>query len=149
MQGSRLELRRRLEELLQEPQPLCLCLIRIGHSPETTDDQADTTLLLDALHDRLNASIRPYDLLVRWDDRSFALAMPTPASLAVLEGRVERLFKQLSSSYEDFPGLPETIPVDLGAAIRVPGESGEDLVLRTESAVVEAGHRGSTTPVLA
>lgn len=146
--------RQKLEESLADPEPMCLAMVRVGTAfVQGTDEgwndasEQDVDHLMAAVQARLSHLLRRYDLMARVNDDTFMLVVKTLADTRVLDARMYQLYDALSEPYS-VGGQTVTVPVTLGAAVRLPAESAAALIQRTDKAVATAGAAGGKAPVL-
>ena len=149
--------RRKLEQSLADPEPMCLALVRVeladlAVSRPNDDRQGELPAdrleaLMDAVQARLSHLLRRYDLMARVENDMFMLVVKTLADTRVLDARMFQLYGALSEPYS-VGGTTVTVPVTLGAAVRLPAESAAALLQRTDKALATAGAAGGKAPVL-
>lgn len=146
--------RQKLEESLADPEPMCLAMVRVETSALGRADlgwgelsTADVDQLMAAVQARLSHLLRRYDLMARVEDDTFMLVVKTLADTRVLDARMYQLYGALSEPYS-VGGRIVSVPVTLGAAVRLPAESAAALMQRTDKALATAGAAGGKAPVL-
>ncbi len=161
--------RQKLEDSLAAPEPMCLAMVRVDVAelaapPPLTDPKggsADTDTaerrmdrpgsgvdqLMAAVQARLSHLLRRYDLMARVEDDTFMLVVKTLADTRVLDARMYQLYGALSAPYS-IGGRSVTVPVTLGAAVRLPAETAAALMSRTDKALATADAAGGKAPVL-
>lgn len=146
--------RQKLEESLADPEPMCLAMVRVETAALTDGDHglgevsgADVDQLMAAVQARLSHLLRRYDLMARVETDTFMLVVKTLADTRVLDARMYQLYDALSEPYS-VGGRTMSVPVTLGAAVRLPAESAAALMLRTDKALATAGAAGGKAPVL-
>ena len=146
--------RQKLEESLADPEPMCLAMVRVETAALSSADQggdevsgADVDQLMAAVQARLSHLLRRYDLMARVEDETFMLVVKTLADTRVLDARMYQLYGALSEPYT-VGGQTVSVPITLGAAVRLPAESAAALMLRTDKALATAGAAGGKAPVL-
>ncbi len=146
--------RQKLEESLTDPEPMCLAMVRVDTSALGSDERAsdgssesDEDQLMAAVQARLSHLLRRYDLMARVEDDTFMLVVKTLADTRVLDARMYQLYGALSEPYS-VAGRTLTVPVTLGAAVRLPAESAASLMRRADKALTTASAAGGKAPVL-
>lgn len=146
--------RQKLEESLADPEPMCLAMVRVETAALTDGDHgwdegsgADVDQLMAAVQARLSHLLRRYDLMARVESDTFMLVVKTLADTRVLDARMYQLYGALSEPYS-VGGRTVSVPITLGAAVRLPAESAAALMLRTDKALATAGAAGGKAPVL-
>lgn len=146
--------RQKLEESLADPEPMCLAMVRVetgaligAEHGEGDASSPDIDQLMTAVQARLSHLLRRYDLMARVEDDTFMLVVKTLADTRVLDARMYQLYGALSEPYS-VGGRTISVPVTLGAAVRLPSESASALMLRTDKALATAGAAGGKAPVL-
>ena len=146
--------RQKLEESLADPEPMCLAIVRVDtgaldahDSGHGGGDRRGTDELMAAVQARLSHLLRRYDLMARVEDDTFMLVVKTLADTRVLDARMYQLYGALSEPYS-IGGRTVTVPVTLGAAVRLPAETAAALMRRTDKALATAGAAGGKAPVL-
>lgn len=146
--------RQKLEETLAQPEPMCLAMIRVdadavdtGKIDPNAEGGSGTDQLMAAVQARLSHLLRRYDLMARVEDDTFMLVVKTLADTRVLDARMYQLYGALSEPYS-VGGEIVTVPVTLGAAVRLPAESAGALMIRTDKALTTARAAGGKAPVL-
>ncbi|MDH3293326.1 MAG: GGDEF domain-containing protein [Acidimicrobiia bacterium] len=148
--------RLRLEETIAEPEPMCLAMIRVGIDAASTasdvpSEKATSDIDLDEVmarvQSRLTYQLRRYDLMARVADDTFMLVVKTLADTRVLDARMYQLYGALSEPY-NLDNRAVTIPLALGAAVRLPSESASSLMRRADRALTVAQDAGGKAPVL-
>ncbi len=146
--------RQRLEESLADPEPMCLAMVRVETATVSAEDRrsdnapgSDVEQLMAAVQARLSHLLRRYDLMARVEDDTFMLVVKTLADTRVLDARMYQLYGALSEPYS-VRGRTVSVPVTLGAAVRLPAESAAALMRRTDKALATAGAAGGKAPVL-
>lgn len=144
----------KLEESLADPEPMCLAMVRVETAALASGDpatgevsEADVEELMAAVQARLSHLLRRYDLMARVDDDTFMLVVKTLADTRVLDARMYQLYGALSEAYS-IGGRTVSVPITLGAAVRLPAESASALIHRTDKALATAGAAGGKAPVL-
>lgn len=148
------QFRQKLEESLADPEPMCLAMVRIETGALSSQDDgqvevsdADIDQLMAAVQARLSHLLRRYDLMARVEDDTFMLVVKTLADTRVLDARMYQLYGALTEPYS-VGGGTVSVPVTLGAAVRLPAESAAALMKRTDKALSTAGAAGGKAPVL-
>jgi len=150
------QFRQKLEEALVDPEPMCLAIIRVGESPDATvdadDDEVDLEPVTDdeimaAIQARLSYQLRRYDLMARAEEDRFMLVVKTLADTRVLDARMYQLYGAIAEPYM-IGGRAITVPISLGAAVRLPAESAAALMQRADKALSTADAAGGKAPVL-
>ena len=148
------QFRQKLEESLAEPEPMCLAMVRVGtdvlggsQGGAGYGSGADVDELMAAVQGRLSQQLRRYDLMARVEENTFMLVVKTLADTRVLDARMYQLYGALSEPYE-IAGRSVSVPMTLGAAVRLPSESAAALMQRTDKALATAGAAGGKAPVL-
>jgi predicted signal transduction protein with EAL and GGDEF domain len=134
---------------------MCLAMVRvdIDRAVSTTDpfDGRDRSSVLDdvmgGVQSRLTHQLRRYDLMARVDDDMFMLVVKTLADTRVLDARMYQLYGALAEPYT-IRDVAVTVPVALGAAVRLPSESASSLMRRADRALAVAEEAGGKAPVL-
>ena len=146
--------RQKLEESLADPEPMCLAMVRVDTETLNDSEQgwgevsgADADQLMAAVQARLSHLLRRYDLMARVESDTFMLVVKTLADTRVLDARMYQLYGALSEPYS-VGGRTVSVPVTLGAAVRLPAESAAALMLRTDKALATADAAGGKAPVL-
>ncbi len=146
--------RQKLEESLADPEPMCLAMVRIetdalasGDDGQVEVSDADIDHLMAAVQARLSHLLRRYDLMARVEDDTFMLVVKTLADTRVLDARMYQLYDALTEPYP-VGGGTVSVPVTLGAAVRLPAESAAALMTRTDKALSTASAAGGKAPVL-
>ncbi|MDH3300579.1 MAG: GGDEF domain-containing protein [Acidimicrobiia bacterium] len=148
------QFRQKLEESLADPEPMCLAMVRVettafggdNHGPSDVSE-SDVDQLMAAVQARLSHVLRRYDLMARVEKDTFMLVVKTLADTRVLDARMYQLYGALSEPYS-VGGKTVSVPVTLGAAVRLPAESAASLMKRTDKALATAGAAGGKAPVL-
>ena len=121
-------------------------------SEEWTDsDSSEQIASLDqvmaAVQSRLSHQLRRYDLMARVEDDTFMLVVKTLADTRVLDARMYQLYGALSEPYV-VGRQAVTVPIALGAAVRLPAEKAAALMRRANKALAAARDAGGKAPVL-
>jgi diguanylate cyclase (GGDEF)-like protein len=103
--------------------PLSLASLKLGNGDAFTEhNQEETAVLLSSVGSFLRNSSRATDILCRYDNRLFMILMPQTA-----EDTARAVCARLSALLSDHPfrvhGTLRTLPVDIGVAFHVPGET--------------------------
>lgn len=126
--------------------PVSLVLLDVDHFKRINDtlghDHGDRILC--ALVARVQGCLRAEDALYRWGGEEFCILLPHTAApgARILAERVRRLI-----GADPLEGL--AITVSLGVATRLPGESAEALMARTDQALYAAKRTGRNRYVIA
>jgi len=148
--------RQRLEDTLTDPEPMCLAMVRVDiESLQHAIDDADGSIegeaglaeVMGAVQSRLTYQLRRYDLMAQTEDDTFVLVVKTLADTRVLDARMFQLYGSLSEPYT-IDDQTFTVPLALGAAVRLPSESAASLMRRADRALVVAEEAGGKAPVL-
>ncbi len=145
--------RQKLEESLADPEPMCLAMVRVDVDALNSDEageqspRADMDQLMAAVQARLSHLLRRYDLMARVEDDTFMLVVKTLADTRVLDARMYQLYAALSEPYS-IGGTVVSVPITLGAAVRLPSETAGALMQRTDKALATADAAGGKAPVL-
>lgn len=139
-----------LELALVEPEPMCLVMVEIGpldpYDMEPLGEEYFPALMGEA-GVRLRETLRRYDELVVVSEKSWALILRTLADATALAGRMRTFFEVASEPYAIYD-TEVAAQVVLGAAVRIPQDTPESLVLRVEQAMDSARSTGAIGPVV-
>lgn len=128
---------RQLEDLLREPEPMCLAVVKLSAS-------RDISAIAEY---RLRENLRPYDQLWRLDGHTYAMSLKTMADAATLQSSIERMFLLLSDPYGVDGGYERAV-VTLGASVRQPQDTATGLLERVGEAMSAAESEGCVGPIL-
>jgi diguanylate cyclase (GGDEF)-like protein len=129
------ELEHELERARRTQQPLVLAFVDVDHLKEVNDSRghaAGDRTLREVAH-TLRASLRPYDVILRYGGDEFVCALAgidLPAAA-----------KRLALVNAALAQAPEHSSVAIGLAELRPGDSAEALVARADSALLTERHR--------
>jgi diguanylate cyclase (GGDEF)-like protein/PAS domain S-box-containing protein len=120
-----LALRALLKQTRLDQQPLTVAYV-IAHAPQSDQMSQDSYFVI--LANAIGDSIRPGDLLIRYEPSAFVCAMP---GLTQAAGAQMLLAMQGALS-----GVPDIGPADVGIAASLPHEAVEDLIERARLDIV-------------
>jgi diguanylate cyclase len=137
------EVRRRMAQWQQQDTPLSIVLIDIDnlhalqeeHGPKAGDD------VLRGVAQVLNETMRAMDLIARYDDDQFAVALPG-SRLAEARQTAERVRVALGGKEFQIADTPVKITVSEGVAEALPGDDMSSLLERTNVALVASREAG-------
>jgi len=137
-----------IKERLGEPEPLCLALLIIEprSAAEGTPWQP-APALVEAVTDRLRASMRPYDELRQLADGRFAIILPTLAEVDAIETRMSEVFEVVDAPYR-LAGTELRVRALLAAGVRAAGEPPTGFLARVVEGIDAARDRDGRRPVV-
>ena len=127
-----------LVKSISEPEPMCVVLVNFSISEIeplvdfTKDIEAVVpSIISNAVHERMAKDLRPYDLLSVLASNSFVGALKTLVNEAELGDRLVRMKDLLSKPYK-FKELEAQVAIEIGYAVRKPGETPAQLLRRAD-----------------
>ncbi|MDW8363623.1 MAG: sensor domain-containing diguanylate cyclase [Myxococcales bacterium] len=139
-----------LERARRTGQPLGLLALDLDHFKRVNDRFGHATgdRVLRAVADRIRASVRRHDVLVRTGGEELVVLMPG-ASAAVVEPVAERVRRALAADPLDVAPEPIRLTVSIGAAVWDGIDEPAQLLARADAALYEAKRLGRDRVVMA
>lgn len=137
---------RKIMEIGETAKPVSVLIFDIDHFKLVNDNygHASGDEVLKSVAERVDNSIRDFDLLARYGGEEFVVIMPsTPADVAL--SVAERLRKQLDGAPFEVSGNDQPLPITASVGVATttdPNESAEKLIGRADQALYVAKEGG-------
>jgi diguanylate cyclase (GGDEF)-like protein len=132
-----------IDDCRERQQPICLALISIDHLNNSADTQTATSnaSVIATIVETLQRLKRPDDMVARYDNREFALALPATYLSQAIEV-CEAIRVAVEEDNNPFSGSKTRTTLSIGLADHRNDETPQQLFSITDRLLVEAGDTG-------